>query len=95
MTPRQIIAMVVCSVAGIGFIGGLIAVPAGVSLHNFVLPAMASSAGVALPASFLDVYSVPELIALALAGTVIAIAGALPPATWAANTRTASALHAE
>jgi putative ABC transport system permease protein len=95
MTPRQIIAMVVCSVAGIGFIGGLIAVPAGVSLHNFVLPAMASSAGVALPASFLDVYSVPELIALALAGTVIAIAGALPPATWAANTRTAFALHAE
>jgi putative ABC transport system permease protein len=50
---------------------------------------------VALPASFLDVYSVPELIALALAGVVIAIAGALPPATWAAKTRTASALHAE
>jgi putative ABC transport system permease protein len=95
MTPRQIIAMVVCSVAGIGLIGGLIAVPAGVSLHDYVLPAMASSAGVALPASFLDVYSAPELIALALAGTVIAIAGALPPATWAANTRTASALHAE
>jgi putative ABC transport system permease protein len=95
MTPRQMIAMVVCSVAGIGVIGGLIAVPAGVSLHHYVLPAMASSAGVALPASFLDVYSVPELIALALAGVVIAIAGALPPATWAARTRTASALHAE
>jgi putative ABC transport system permease protein len=95
MTPRQMIAMVVCSVAGIGVVGGLIAVPAGVSLHHYVLPAMASSAGVALPASFLDVYSVPELIALALAGVVIAIAGALPPATWAARTRTASALHAE
>jgi hypothetical protein len=36
-----------------------------------------------------------ELIALALAGTIIAIGGALLPASWAAHASTANALHAE
>jgi putative ABC transport system permease protein len=56
---------------------------------------MASSVGLRLPASYLDVYGAPELAVLALAGTVIAIAGALAPAGWAARIRTATALHAE
>jgi putative ABC transport system permease protein len=95
MTPRQIITMIVCTVAGIGLVGGLLAVPAGVSLHHYILPAMASAAGLTLPPPFLDVYTAPELLGLALAGAVIAIAGSLLPASWAANTQTASALHAE
>jgi hypothetical protein len=33
------------------------------------------------------VYAVGELILLALAGLVIAVAGAFGPATWAARTR--------
>ena len=33
MTPRQIIAMVVCWVAGTGLVAGLIALPAGIALH--------------------------------------------------------------
>jgi putative ABC transport system permease protein len=41
------------------------------------------------------VYSAPELTILALAGVVIAVAGALLPAGWAAKSSTASALHAE
>ena len=36
-----------------------------------------------------------ELVLLALSGVVIAVAGALIPAGWAARTRTASALRAE
>ena len=95
MAPRQVITMVLCSVAGIGLIGGLIAVPAGVALHHYILPAMASGVGLVLPASVLDVYRTPELIALVLAGMIIAIAGALAPATWAASAKTASALHTE
>ncbi len=95
MTPRQVIAMVVCWVAGTGLVAGLVALPAGIALHHAVLPAMASSANLGLPASYLSVYRGPELVALALAGVVIAVAGALLPAGWAARIRTASALRAE
>src|ERR1022692_956097 len=95
MTPRQTIAMVVCWVAGTGLVAGMIAVPAGIALHHYVLPVMAAAAGTGLPAVVLDVYRGPELVALALAGVAIAVVAALLPASWAAATRTASALHAE
>ena len=95
MTPRQVIAMVVCSVAVTGLAAGVIAVPAGVALHQYVLPRMAAAAGTELPASFLNVYRAPELAILAVSGVVIAVIGALLPAGWAAKTSTASALHAE
>jgi putative ABC transport system permease protein len=95
MTPRQTISMVVCSVAGIGVLAGVAAVPAGIALQRYLVPVMARAAGTALPASILDVYGPGLLIALALAGTVIAVAGALPPAGWAAAARTDSALRAE
>ena len=95
MMPRQVIAMVVCWVAGTGLVAGLIALPAGIALHHAVLPVMASSANLGLPASYLSVYRGPELVVLALAGVVIAVIGALLPAGWAARIRTASALRAE
>ena len=95
MTPRQAIAMVICWVAGTGLVAGLIAVPAGIALHHYVLPAMAAAANVGLPASFLRVYGGWQVVALALAGLVIAVAGALLPASWAAATKTATALRAE
>ena len=71
------------------------AVPAGILLHHNVLPAMAHAANSGLPASLISVYSAPEMVILALAGLVIAIAGALLPASWAANSRTATALRTE
>jgi putative ABC transport system permease protein len=95
MTPRQTIAMVVCSVAGVGLLAGLIAVPLGIALHGYVLPIMGNAAQTAVPAAFLNVYHPAELVLLALAGLAIAVAGALAPAGWAAKTRTASALRAE
>jgi putative ABC transport system permease protein len=95
MTPRQTMAMVVCSVAGIGLLAGLVAIPAGVALHQYVLPVMGHAAQTDVPASVLNVYNPAELILLAVAGLVIAVAGALLPAGWAARTRTASALRAE
>ena len=95
MTPRQTIAMVVCWVAGTGLVAGLLAVPAGMAVHRYVLPVMAHAAGTGIPASYLAVYRAWELAALALAGLVIAAAGAMLPAAWTARARTAAALHAE
>ena len=95
MTPRQTLTMVICSVAVTGLVAGIIAVPAGIALHHHVLPAMAHAANSDLPGSVVAVFSLPEMIGLALAGLVIAVAGALAPATWAARSRTATALRTE
>jgi putative ABC transport system permease protein len=95
MTPRQALVMVVCSVAITGLVAGIIAVPAGILLHHNVLPAMAHAANSDLPGSVISVFTLPEMIGLALAGLVIAVAGALAPATWAASSRTAAALRTE
>ncbi|HEY2077681.1 MAG TPA: ABC transporter permease, partial [Streptosporangiaceae bacterium] len=95
MTPRQTIVMVVCWVAGTGLAAGLVAVPAGMAVHRYVLPVMAHAAATNIPASYIAVYSGPELALLALAGLVIAVAGALLPAGWAARAAAATALRAE
>jgi putative ABC transport system permease protein len=95
MTPGQTVTMVVCWVAGPGLAAGLLAVPAGMALHGLVLPVMAHSANLGLPASYLNVYRPAELAALALAGVGIAVAGALLPAGWAARGAASAALHAE
>lgn len=95
MTPRQTIAMMLCWVAGTGLVAGVIAVPAGVALQRHLVPVVASAVGTGLPASFLSVYSLGDLVALAAAGMVIAMAGALIPAGWAAASRTAWVLRAE
>jgi putative ABC transport system permease protein len=95
MTPRQTIAMVLCSVAGIGLLAGVLAVPAGIAVHRAVIPAMAGAAGLGTPASLQNVYGAAELVVLALAGLAIALAGALLPAVWAARSRTVAALRTE
>ena len=95
MTPRQTITMVICWVAGTGLAAGLVAVPAGMAVHRYVLPAMAHAAATNVPASYLAVYSAPETAVLALAGVMIAVVGALLPAGWAARSAAATALRAE
>jgi putative ABC transport system permease protein len=95
MTPRQAIAMVVCSVTLIGLLAGIVGVPLGVLVHNGVVPVMGHAANTDLPAAVISVYSWWQYILLGLAGLVIAVAAALGPAGWAARTRTAFALRAE
>ena len=95
MTPRQTLTMVVCSVGITGLVAGIIAVPLGIVLHDNVVPAMAHAANSGLPQAIISVYSVPVMVILALAGLVIAVVGALAPASWAANSRTATALRTE
>lgn len=95
MTPRQTVSLVLASVAGIGVVGGLVGVPAGFALHGFVVPVMGRAAGTNLPPSVLEVYDMPRLLLLGLAGVLIAVLGALLPAGWAARARTATALRTE
>ncbi len=95
MTPRQTLTAVLSSVVLIGLVGGLIGVPAGVVMHGILLPAMGDGAGVELPQVVLSVFGPWELAVFALGGLVLAAAGALLPAGWAARTRTATALRTE
>jgi putative ABC transport system permease protein len=95
MTPRQVIVMVVCWVAGTGLVAGLASVALGVTLHRYLITLMASYSGNGVPGSFVHVYRSGELAALALAGLAVAVAGALVPAAWAASIRTVSALRVE
>jgi putative ABC transport system permease protein len=95
MTPRQVRAMVVASMAGLGVAGGAIAVPLGVFVHGWIMPVVGNAAGTSLPASFIDVYDGGTLVLLGGAGVVIAVLGALVPAGWAARSRIATALRAE
>ncbi|MFW6723077.1 ABC transporter permease [Streptomyces sp. MAR4 CNY-716] len=95
MSPRQTVAMVLTSVAGIGLAAGSAGVPLGVALHHYVVPEMGRSVGTNIPDALVDIYTPAHLLLLALAGVAIATAGALLPATWAAATRTATALRSE
>jgi putative ABC transport system permease protein len=95
MTPRQTIAMVVTTVAATGLIAGLIAVPAGIALHQAILPIMGNGAQTDFPPGIYNVYNPAELVLLALTGLIIAVVSAFAPAGWAARTRTALALRAE
>jgi putative ABC transport system permease protein len=95
MTPRQTIAMVMTSVAGIGLLAGAIGVPIGIALHHYVLPMMAHVTGETLPAADIAVYHPPALVPLLFGGLLVAVAGALLPAGWAAASRTTTALRTE
>ncbi|WP_308080681.1 FtsX-like permease family protein [Streptomyces sp. NK15101] len=95
MTPGQTVAQVLTSAGILGLLSGLVGVPLGVALHGRVMPAMGRAVGTTIPPADIDVYGTPLLVLLATAGVVIATAGALLPAGWAARTATARALRAE
>jgi putative ABC transport system permease protein len=95
MTPHQVRVTVITSMVTIGVLGGALAVPLGVALHRWILRAIAGAAGTGVPDSVVAVYDHVELIGLGAAGIVLAVLGALVPASWAARTRAATALRAE
>jgi putative ABC transport system permease protein len=95
MGPRQTLTMVVTSAAAVGLLGGAAGVPAGIALHDQVLPAIGAAAGTTIPHSDIAIYHLGLIIPLALGGLVIAVLGALLPAAWAARTTTAHVLRAE
>lgn len=102
MTPRQAITMVSCWAVAPAIAAAAIALPVGMALHRTVIQAIAADqastgpgASLLAPASVINIYTTAELALLALAGLAIAVAGALGPATWAALSKTTTALHAE
>jgi putative ABC transport system permease protein len=95
MTPRQTIAMVTCWAAVPAIGAAIIALPGGMIAQDVVMRHLAGKASLALPGSFIHIYTAAGLTALALAGLAIAAAGALLPAAWAAVSRTTTALRAE
>jgi putative ABC transport system permease protein len=95
MRPGQTLTMVVCGIIPPAVIAAVIAAPAAVALTTGTIDAMAGTAHTGVPGSFTDVFSVPRLALLSLAALVIAVLGALLPASWAARSRPATALRAE
>lgn len=95
MTPRQVTAMMVTSMAALGAAGALLGIPAGVAAHRVVVPAMFDAAEIAMPAFMLDVWGAGGLAALVPAGVGIAMLGAYLPARAAARMTIAEALRTE
>jgi putative ABC transport system permease protein len=95
MRPGQMLTMVTCWIAGPGVLAAAVAAPAAVALNTATVHAMAGTAHTGVPASLTQVFPPARLALLSLAALVIAVAGALLPASWAARARPAAALHAE
>ncbi|MFJ7265300.1 FtsX-like permease family protein [Streptomyces sp. NPDC099050] len=92
MTPRQVVAMTVTSVTGLGLVGGLLGIPLGIVAHRLVVDNVGI---VAFPESMKDVWHAPQLAGMLCAGVAIAVLGALVPARSAARMTIAAALHTE
>lgn len=92
MTPRQVVAMTVTSVAWQGVVSAVLGVPAGILVHRLLIENVGS---IIFPESAIDVWGAPLLAGLALAGVAIAVLGALVPARAAARLPIAEVLHNE
>ncbi|KAK1177414.1 FtsX-like permease family protein [Streptomyces sp. NBS 14/10] len=95
MTPRQVTAMMVTSMAVLGAAGSLLGIPLGIAGYDLVVPRMTDAVDIALPSYMTDVWHPPALVGLALAGLVIGVLGALIPARRAARLTIAEVLHNE
>ncbi|QOV34736.1 FtsX-like permease family protein [Streptomyces ferrugineus] len=95
MTPRQVTAMTVTSMAVLGAIGSLLGIPLGVAGYELVMPRMAGAVDISLPPYMTDVWRAPALAGLALAGLAIAVLGAFVPARRAGRLTIAEVLRSE
>jgi putative ABC transport system permease protein len=95
MTPRQVVTMMVTSMAGLGVLGGVLGLALGVVAHRVSVPLVAAAAGTDIPATMLAVWRWPLATATLLAGVAIAVLGALLPARAAGRLPVAEALHNE
>ncbi|WUH97370.1 ABC transporter permease [Spirillospora sp. NBC_00431] len=94
-TPRQVIVLMVTSMAALGVVGGVAGLPLGVLAHHGAVELTGEMIGSGMAASWIHVYDWRLLVPPALAGLVIAVLGAWVPAGWAAATRTATVLRSE
>ncbi|MFI0483746.1 FtsX-like permease family protein [Actinomadura sp. 9N215] len=94
-TPRQVIVLMVTSMAVLGVAGGVAGLPLGVLAHHGAAELTGEMIGSGMAASWIHVYGWRLLVPPALAGLAIAVLGAWLPASWAAATRTATVLRSE
>ena len=96
MTPMQVVAMVLGSVALLGIVGAAAGIPAGIVLHRNILVLMGQIAsGTGIPSSYFNVFDPSMLVLLVTAALSIAMFGALLPAQWAARSRVTEVLQTE
>ena len=95
MSPRQVIVMVAASAGFLALVGGMAAVPTGLELYRSLFDLLSNLGGDDTPPALYDVFATWELIAIPLAGVVVAVAAALIPGRWAARTNVVEVLHAE
>lgn len=95
MTPREVTAMTITSMAELGAVGTLIGLPLGILAHRLVIAAITRASYIIPPAYMIDVWSAALVTALAFSGLVIAILGAYLPARSAARLTIATVLHNE
>jgi putative ABC transport system permease protein len=95
MSPRQVIVMVGASAALLALVGGVVAMPLGLSLHHVLNDVISRSAGNDTPPTAYGVFNPFELVLIPLLGVVVAVAAALIPGRWAARTNVVEVLHAE
>ena len=91
----MVIGMVAASAGFLALVGGLAAIPAGVALYRFLFDLLSNLGGNSTPPQLYDVYAPWELIAMPLAGVIVAVGAAMVPGRWAAMTNVAEVLHAE
>src|SRR5229473_2539092 len=95
MSPRQVMVMVAASAGLIALVGGLIALPFGLSLHHLLNDVISNSAGNDTPPGAYNVFNPLELLLILVLGVVVAVAAALLPGRWAARTNVVEVLHSE
>jgi ABC-type lipoprotein release transport system permease subunit len=95
MTPRQVLTMLITSMAALGVVGGLLGIPFGMAAHRLVVPLAADAAKITLPDYVMQVWDPVVLLLMAGSGILIAIVGALLPARSAARLSIARVLHNE
>lgn len=95
MKPTQVVVMTVVSMAALGVVGGVLGTPLGVLAHRLIVPLTARAAQIDTPDFLLDVWRVPVVLLLPLAGLVIAVIGALLPARSAARLPIGQVLRSE
>ena len=96
MTPGQVSAMVITSACVLGVVGSILGIPAGIVLYNYLVDAMARVANFTISSSSFAIAINPlQLGMVALGGILVALAGAVLPARWAARGPIASVLNIE
>ncbi|MEU8341147.1 ABC transporter permease [Spirillospora sp. NPDC048832] len=95
MAPRQVVVMMVTSMAALGAVAGALGAPLGVLAHHGVVVLTGEMLSSGMASAWVHVYGWTLLLPPACAGVLVAVLGAWAPAGWAARTRTAAVLRSE